>query len=269
MSNDGPHFTVAVLGAGSMGTTLARGLLGAGWPPQLLTLCVRRPEHASALEEEGFSATLDPTAAVSDADLIVLATKPKDISAVVASIQGDLRPDQTVLSVAAGVRIGAIEADLPQNPIVRSMPNTPSALGKGAAGYALGTHADESHEEQVRRVLGTVGIAVRVEESALNAVTAVSGSGPAYVFYLAEAMTAAGVELGLDPDVAADLANHTVFGAGAMLVAQEADAAELRRQVTSPGGTTAAAIEVMQAADLEGLIDQALRAARDRADEMG
>ena len=257
-----------------MGSILARGLVAAGWSPAEIALCVRRPEHASELGGEGFRATVDPTEAVDGADLVVLATKPKDISAMIESVRDAISANQTVLSVAAGVQISTIEDALPGISVIRAMPNTPASLRKAATGYALGSLAGHQHEQLVKHALSSVGLAIRVEESMLNAVTAVSGSGPAYVFYLAEAMAAAGVELGLEPGIATQLANQTVLGAGAMLTGEGlagegVDPATLREHVTSPGGTTAAAIEVLENNDFKQLVADALRAARDRARRIG
>ncbi len=261
--------TAAIIGAGSMGTIIADGLQRAGWTSDSVTLCARRPERAEELARAGYRATTNASDAAAGADLIVLATKPKDIPAVLESIQATVRAGQTVLSVAAGVTIATIEAALPGAAVVRAMPNTPAALGRGATGFAMGRHTTDSDEELVRSVLGAIGICVEVPEGDLDAVTALSGSGPAYVFRLAEAMQEAGVALGLDPEVATTLASHTVAGAGDMLVWRPEGAAELRKQVTSPGGTTAAALDVLESGGLVDLIREAMTAARHRATELG
>ncbi len=252
-----------------MGTMIADGLVRSGWSRDSLVMCARRPERVEELTAFGYSATTDPIAAIADADIIVLSTKPKDIGALLSAIRDHITAEQIVLSVAAGIEIATMEAALPNNPLFRAMPNTPAGLGKGATGFAAGSLATRSDIETVRRVLETVGIAVQVTEDQLNAVTALSGSGPAYVFLLAEAHQSAGRALGLDDDVATTLSAHTIAGAGAMLVEGIADAQALRQQVTSPGGTTAAAVDVMLDASFLEIIEQALVAARDRAAELG
>lgn len=252
-----------------MGTMIANGLVRSGWSRDSLVMCARRPARVEELIALGYSATTDPIAAIADADIIILSTKPKDLGAVLVGIRDHVAKRQIVLSVAAGIEIATMEAALPDNPLFRAMPNTPASLRKGATGFAAGSLATRSDIETVRRVLETVGIAVQVPEDQLNAVTALSGSGPAYIFLLAEALQSAGRALGLDDDVASTLTAHTIAGAGAMLVAGLADAHTLRQQVTSPGGTTAAAVDVMLDAGFPDIIERALVAARERAVELG
>ncbi len=252
-----------------MGAMIANGLVRSGWAQDSLVLCARRQDRIDELAALGFPATIDPLAAIDGAAIIVLATKPKDIRAVLDTIGDHVSKSQIVLSVAAGVEIATLEDALPRNPVIRAMPNTPAALGKGATGFAAGSHASEADIEMVRSVLGSVGIVVQVTEDQLNAVTALSGSGPAYVFLLAEALQSAGTALGLEAAAATELAHHTIAGAGAMLVERMADASALRDQVTSPGGTTAAALEVLSDAGFVHIIEAALTAARDRAAELG
>ncbi|NND14596.1 MAG: pyrroline-5-carboxylate reductase [Acidimicrobiia bacterium] len=259
----------AILGAGAMGTMIADGLVRSGWSRDSLVMCARRPARIEELIALGYVATTDPVAAIADADIVILSTKPKDVGAVLGAIRDHITNRQVVLSVAAGIEIATLEAALPDNPLFRAMPNTPAGLGRGATGFAVGPRATGSDIEAVRRVLESVGLAVQVTEDQLNAVTALSGSGPAYVFLLAEALQSAGHALGLAHDVATDLSAHTIAGAGAMLVAGMADAATLRQQVTSPGGTTAAAVDVMLDAGFLDIIERALTAARDRAVELG
>ena len=210
---------------------------------------------------------------------IVVAVKPDIVEAACRAIAG--RSDEStgtrsdalplVVSVAAGVRLDALAHWLaPGTPIVRCMPNTPSLLGLGAIGLHANERCDESHLGRAESLLAAAGMTVRVaEERLLDAVTALSGSGPAYVFALTEHMVAAGSELGLDPDVARELAIETVFGAASMAQAREVEPGELRRRVTSKGGTTAAALAAFDDAGLADIVLRAMRAAHDRAVELG
>jgi pyrroline-5-carboxylate reductase len=174
-----------------------------------------------------------------------------------------------VISLAAGVRLSALEAGLPRAAVVRAMPNTPALVDLGITAISPGATCSPHQAEYVERLLSAVGPVVRVPEELQDAVTATSGSGPAYVFALVEAMVAGAVDLGIDPAVAHQLVTQTVLGAATMASRPGADPAALRVQVTSPGGTTAAALGVFQAGDLGGLVAQAMRAARDRGRELG
>lgn len=261
--------TVAVIGAGSMGEAIVRGLLGAGWPPQAVSAADTDPAKLAALAELGVVVTEDAAAAVAGREVVAVVVKPNHVEDVLERLAGAIDRHQVVVSVAAGIPISTYEARLPGVPVVRSMPNTPALLGAGAAAIAAGSRADDTHLAKAAAVLGAVGVVVEVPESQIDAVTAVSGSGPAYVFLLAESMLAAARRLGLDPDVATTLVNATVHGAGRMLAETGTDAATLRRRVTSPGGTTAAALAVFEDAGFARLVDQAVAAAAHRSRELG
>ena len=211
----------------------------------------------------------DNAEAIHGVDVIVLAVKPQAMKAVCESLRPSLQPHQLVVSIAAGITCASMTNWLGAQPIVRCMPNTPALLRQGVSGlYATG-EVTAQQRDQAQELLSAVGIAVWLEqEQQLDAVTAVSGSGPAYFFLLIEAMTAAGVKLGLPHDVAEQLAEQTALGAAKMAVGSEVDAAELRRRVTSPGGTTQAAIESFQAGGFEALVETALGAAAHRSAEM-
>lgn len=253
-----------------MGTALTRGLLGNGWQPEDLTLAEVVAERAAQVRAElGCRCLADPAEAVEGAEAIVVAVKPQDIETLLEQVAGAIDTGQVVITLAAGVRIKTLEDVLSDTPVVRVMPNTPALLGKGIAGLAGGTHAGTSHMALARMVMEAVGQVVELEESDLDAVTAVSGSGPAYVFALAEAMTEAALQQGLSADVAAELVNYTVLGAGEMLVRTGQSAGHLRRQVASPGGTTAAALEVMEQGGFSDLMVAALEAAYHRSIELG
>jgi len=263
---------IAILGCGKIGEALLAGLLSTGWrTPDELVVTVRRDARAAELRERhGVDATTSNTEAVRGASVIVIAVKPQDFDGLLGEIGGILSPDQTVLSIAAAVPTSAIEERITAGvPVLRAMPNTPATVHEGVAGLCAGAHAGDEHLAIAEDVLTHVGRVVRVPERYMDAVTAVSGSGPAYVFLLAEAMARAGAEAGLPADLAARLARATVAGAGELLHRSPIDAATLRQNVTSPGGTTAAALELLMAREgLEPLMTKAIAAATRRSREL-
>ena len=262
--------TIAVLGAGAMGSALARGLLGNGWRPEDLILAEVVPERAAQVRAElGCQCVSDPAEAVRGREAVVVAVKPQDIGTLLEQVSGTISAGQLVITLAAGVRIATLESALGDTPVVRVMPNTPALLGKGIAGLAGGSHAGPHHMAMARMVMEAVGEVVELKEADLDAVTAVSGTGPAYVFALAESMMEAALKLGLGAEVAAELVNHTILGAGEMLVRTGQSAAHLRRQVASPGGTTEAALAVMVEGGFSDLMVRALVAAHRRSVELG
>ena len=199
-----------------------------------------------------------------------MSVKPVDVAAVLDSVRDVLAPDAVVVSIAAGLSTSFLAAQLsPGQPIVRVMPNTPAFVGAGMSVLSAGSSATEAHLDRAERLLSTVGRVRRVDEPLQDAVTAVSGSGPAYFFYVVEAMADAGVALGLDRELATELAVETAYGAGLLLHETGVDPAQLRRNVTSPGGTTAAAIASFDERDVPGHVLAAMRACRDRSVEMG
>lgn len=259
---------VAVIGTGAMGGAILSGLVDAGWDPGLLTaidLSEERREHFASL---GCATRKSPTQ-LGPVDIIVIATKPQHVDGAVEAIAESGFGGGLVVSVAAGVSTAAIERRLGATPVIRCMPNTPALVGKGMSALAPGAYAEDHHVALASQVLGAVGEVVTVAESDIDAITAVSGSGPAYVFFLAEAMEEAGVELGLDPSVARTIVAQTVLGAGVLLSQSSETAATLRENVTSPGGTTAAALAVMRSREFEDMMRRALRAAADRSRELG
>ncbi|HLU52887.1 MAG TPA: pyrroline-5-carboxylate reductase [Acidimicrobiia bacterium] len=262
--------TVAILGAGAMGEALLRGLRAAGWSPDEITVAARRPERAAAVHAAtGQPVLLDPTEAVAGRAVVVVATKPRDVVALLDQVDKAIHPPQTVLSVAAGVPIRLFEERLPGVAVIRAMPNTPALVGEGVTGIAAGTHADDDAIEAASTVLGAVGVVRRMEEANLDAVTAVSGTGPAYVFLLAEALTEAAIREGIPRDVAEVLVHQTVRGAGHLLTETGLGPSELRGQVTSPGGTTAAAMHVLEERGFRALVEDAVQAAAERARQLG
>ena len=202
-------------------------------------------------------------------DVVVVAVKPQDIHSALTQLADVLASDQVLVALVAGVPIRVYERVLGAIPVIRTMPNTPALVGEGITACALGTHATAAHMAAARTVLSAVGRVEEVDEPLLDAVTAVSGSGPAYAYLLAEAMVAEGIRQGLDPDMALRLAARTIKGAGVLMEVSDEEPAELRRKVTSPGGTTAAALAVMERGGFTPLIGEAVAAATERSRQLG
>jgi pyrroline-5-carboxylate reductase len=254
--------TVAVVGVGKLGEALVAGLVRSG----RTVVGSERFEERAAFIAGAYGIAMVASEEV-DAEVVVLAVKPPDVRATASSLV--LRPGALVVSVAAGVPTAAVEACLPPGtPVVRVMPNTPAFVGEGMSALSPGASATEAHLDLVEELLSTVGRVVRVPEAQQDAVTAVSGSGPAYFFAVVEAMAAAGEQLGLPAETALALARQTLVGAGKLLGESPSSPAELRQAVTSPGGTTAAALASLEASDLPGAFLTALTAARDRSVEL-
>lgn len=234
---------IAILGAGVMGETLLSAILRSGHPASDTVISEKREERAAELRE-AYGVTVTGNAeAVAEADIVLVVVKPQDVPALLDEVAGSLRQQATVVSLAAGITIATIEGALPDGvAVIRAMPNTPALVGEGMFGISPGTSCSAERVDEVVRLLESGGKVVVVDEAQQDAVTAVSGSGPAYVFYLAEAMIAGGVEAGLDEDSARTLTAQTLVGAAKLLAESEDTAEELRRRVTSPNGTTHAAI---------------------------
>jgi pyrroline-5-carboxylate reductase len=264
------RITVAIVGVGAIGEALASGLLSAGWASADITLCVRRPERAEELgSQTGCRVTLDPVQALEGRRVVVVAVKPGDVSPLLEAIAGHVMGDQTVLALAAGVTTETYEAKLGAVPVVRAMPNTPALVRQSVTGIAPGRHAGPDHLAAAEDVLGAVGSVRVMDEALLDAVTAVSGTGPAYVFLLAEALTEAAMREGLPRDVAERFVHETIRGAGHLLTDTKKGPVQLRYEVTSPGGTTAAAIHVLEERGFRAVVEDAVRAAALRATELG
>ena len=256
-----------VIGGGKMGEALLVGLVSNGWAAAS-ELHVVEPDRARreaiATAAPGVSVSGEPVA-TTDA---VIAVKPDVVAAVLPALAS--AGVGRALSIAAGVRTGAIEAGLrPGTPVVRAMPNTPALVGQGAAAIAAGSAASSEDLAWARGILEAVGTVAVVCEADLDAVTGLSGSGPAYLFRLAEALRAAGTTQGLDPATADTLTRQTLLGAATLLASSSEDPGRLRENVTSPGGTTAAGLAVMDSADFMGLIDRVVDAATRRSRELG
>jgi pyrroline-5-carboxylate reductase len=262
---------IAVLGTGKMGEALIKGLCSSGsrQPSEIVATDIH-PERLQAIAELcGVATSSSNREAVKDAGLIVIAVKPQDLAALAEEIGDQLTSDQTLLSVAAAVRTVEIERHLPPGiPVVRAMPNTPATVLEAMTGIAPGAHAGEESMTLADEVLSAVGAVVRVHEEALDAVTAVSGSGPAYFALLAEAMIEAGILLGLARDISTKLVVQTMFGTAKLLRDTGIHPVELRENVTSPGGTTIRAIRELERAGVRAAFLNAIQAAMERSREL-
>ncbi len=259
---------LGIVGGGNMGQAIVRGVIDAGvLPAGAVVVADVDVARRRELERLGCRVAADP-AAVLEADEIMLAVKPQSFPDAAAAI-GRLTEPKIVITIMAGLGSRAVRRALgPKARVVRVMPNTPCRVRKGMTAIAIGEGARPGDERLAREIFAALGATVQVNEASMHAMTAVSGSGPAYVFLLAEAMEAAGRAVGIEAPVAALLARRTVIGAAAMLEALDDEPADLRRAVTSPGGTTEAALSVMQDRDLAGIVGVAIAAARDRGVEL-
>ncbi len=254
---------IAILGAGKMGEALLSGLLRAGVKDVVVT--ARRPERADVLRERHGIEVLSNADAVARASTVLVTVKPQDMDALLSSIS--VSPDQLVVSVAAGIPTSFVEKRLGPVPVVRVMSNTPVLVDEAMSAISPGAHATEEHLLRTEELLGHVGRTIRVPESQQDAVTALSGSGPAYFFFLVEAMIDAGILLGLPRAVAADLIVQTALGSALMLREGE-HPVKLREAVTSPAGTTINAIRELERHGVRAALIAAIEAARDRSQEL-
>ncbi len=262
--------TIAFIGAGNMAEALIRGLLAAKEvePEQIIAADVRAERLSFFREMFHIRTAHNNTAAAQAADIILLAVKPQQMGAVLNEIKSNAR-GRLVVSIAAGISTDNIERGLGGKArVVRAMPNTPALVSAGAAALAKGAYATEEDLSVAEAILGAVGITARVEEKLIDAVTALSGSGPAYVFYVAEAMISAGIEAGLSKELAGKLTIQTILGASKLMVESGESAESLRRKVTSPGGTTEAALKVMNDRKLVEILIEAIKAASRRSKEL-
>jgi pyrroline-5-carboxylate reductase len=262
---------IAILGAGRIGEALVRGLLSSGWrQPTEIAATARRAERVAELRERhGVEATLSNRDAAAGAALVVISVKPQDIDALLDEIGELILPEQTVLSIAAAIPTAQIEARLTTGvPVVRAMPNTPSTVHEGIAGLSAGAHAVDAHLDLAEEALSHLGAVVRVPEASLDAITALSGSGPAYFALLAEAMIEAGILLGLSREISTQLVVQTMVGTGTQLRDEKMHPVELREMVTSPGGTTIAAIRELEIAGVRAAFLNAIQAAMVRARQL-
>jgi pyrroline-5-carboxylate reductase len=264
--------TLAFIGGGNMASSLIGGLIENGFPASSIRVADPIEQTRSSLAQRfNVSTFAENEAAIDGADVVILAVKPQQLKSVTQSLAPHWQPDALLISIAAGIRMDAIERWLgqPNASIVRAMPNTPSLVRAGATGLCANAHVTHTQHELAESILRAVGLAIWVsDEQQMDAVTAVSGSGPAYFFLILEAMQAAGVELGLSEKNARLLSLETAFGAAKMALESDESAAVLRQRVTSPGGTTEQALNTFNEGDLKGLFQCALNAAAQRADEL-
>jgi pyrroline-5-carboxylate reductase len=259
---------IAIIGGGRIGEALLSGLLSSGWSDIVVTS--RRDERVAELRERhDVEATTSNPDAVEGAALVVIAVKPQDIDALLAEIGPLVSAEQTVLTIAAAIPTAYIEARIADGvPVVRAMPNSPSTVHEGMAGLAAGAHAGEPQLALAEEALTHLGRVVRVPEAAMDAITAVSGSGPAYFALLAEAMIEAGILLGLSREISTTLVVQTMLGTAKQLRDEKMHPVELRESVTSPGGTTIAAIRELEQAGVRAAFLNAIQAAMTRAREL-
>jgi pyrroline-5-carboxylate reductase len=259
---------VGIIGVGNMGEALLAGLLKAGSQPSEIIFAQRSDERAAYIESK-YGIARKSLEEVAAADVILLCVKPKDIADMCEAIKADLRPGAVLVSVAAGKTIAGMQAIVGnQIGIIRVMPNTPTFIGKGAAGISVAAGVSSERENFVKNFFAASGIVVEVAEELQPAITAISGSGPAYFFAFVEAMVEGGVKLGLSRDDATALAKQTIIGAAGMLAESGKSAQELRENVTSPNGTTFAALKSFENAHLQKIVEDAMKAAADRSREL-
>jgi len=262
---------ISILGVGKIGEALLSGLLRAGWrEPHEISATVRRNERMFELAERyGVHTTLSNAEVVVRSPLVVIAVKPQDIEGLLGEIGDRLVPEQTVLSIAAAISTAFIERRIADGvPVVRAMPNAPASVHEGIAGICAGANAADEHLALAEECLSHLGAVVRLPERYMDAVTAVSGSGPAYFALLAEAMIEAGILLGLSREVSTQLVVQTMLGTGVLLRDEKMHPVELREAVTSPGGTTIRAIHELEQAGVRAAFLNAIQAAMKRSREL-
>lgn len=263
---------IGFIGAGNMAGTIARGLIESGTCPRE---CIRMADPRAARRQEladtlGIAAEEHNAAVVAWADLLVLATKPQVFDRILPEVAESVRPETLIVSIAAGVHVHTIEGFLPPGTrVVRTMPNTPALVGAGATGVAAGTHATADDLRVVEELFASVGITEVLEEGLLDAVTGLSGSGPAFIFVIIEALSDAGVKVGLHRATAQRLAAQTVFGAAKLLQDSGEHPGKLKDMVASPGGTTISGLHTIEAGGLRRTLIDAVEAATERSRELG
>jgi pyrroline-5-carboxylate reductase len=252
-----------------MGETVLSGLLRAGWHPDQIVASHRRPERRQDLTVRYGIQMLENAKAVADAETVLLVVKPQDMSDLLAEISPAIKPGALVVSLAAGVDSAFIESRLPEGvAVVRVMPNTPAQVDEGMAAISPGSHSTQDHLDRVTEILSATGRVITVPERYQDAVTAISGTGPAYLFFVVEAMIEAGVHLGLPRTTATELVVQTMLGSAKLLRETGEHPTVLRERVTSPGGTTTAAVRQLEDHKVRAAFLVAMEAARDRSREL-
>ncbi len=269
VSDHGGSKTVAILGVGVMGSTLLAGLIRSGRAADDLVITGRNVERAGELAGTYGVRLMGNVDAAAGADTLVLVVKPQDMDGLLAEISDHVRPGALVVSLAAGITTGFLEERLPEGTaVVRVMPNTPALVDEGMAAISPGSHCDEGHLNEAEELLRSCGKVLRVPEKHLDAVTAISGSGPAYIFYVVEAMIEAGVLLGMPRATSTELVVQTLYGAATMLKETGQHPTVLREQVSSPGGTTMAALRQLDDHKVRAAFVTAMEAAAKRSKEL-
>lgn len=260
---------LAILGVGVLGETVLSGLLRAGWQPDQIVASHRRLERREELTVRYGIQMLENTKAVADAETVILVVKPQDMRDLLAEISPAIKPGALVVSLAAGVDTAFIESRLPEGvAVVRVMPNTPAQVDEGMAAISPGSHSTQDHLDRVTEILSATGRVITVPERYQDAVTAISGTGPAYLFFVVEAMIEAGVHLGLPRSTATELVVQTMLGSAKLLRETGEHPTVLRERVTSPGGTTTAAVRQLEDHKVRAAFLVAMEAARDRSREL-
>ena len=260
---------IGFIGAGNMAEAIIAGLLKSkgAVPSDILISDVLKPRLDALQKKYGVIPAASNRAAITNSEAIILAVKPKDACFVKETLSV-IRPSSFVISIMAGITTGFFEDGKVKIPVVRVMPNTPALVLSGMAAICKGKYADETHLEKTRKILESVGKVVEVEEKLMDAVTAVSGSGPAYVFLFAEALLEAAEKSGIDKETAKILVANTLQGGAKMILESGEEPSVLRERVTSPGGTTAAALAVFENMKFKEIIGKAVEAAKNRSKEM-
>jgi pyrroline-5-carboxylate reductase len=269
MSTSLTNKCIGFIGVGVMGSSIIKSLLMKSITSDQICIADKSPDKLDQLKSQYQVEVKEIAAIGKGCNVIFLAVKPQDLADVLNELKQTIQPETVVISIAAGKTIKFIEDQLQtNNPVIRAMPNTPAQIGKGISAIAASAKVSSDELKIATELFSTTGEVVVVTEDKIDAVTALSGSGPAYFFYFIEAMVKAGVELGLTDEIASKLAIETISGSAAMLKESNLDAATLRKNVTSPKGTTAAALEVFSNGDLENIILKAMSAAKNRAQEL-
>ena len=262
-------YQVGLIGVGVMGEALISGLISSRFPKAQIVFTEKRAERAREISSKYGAREVDLTELAKTSDVVLLVVKPQDLAQLLASINGNLNKNATLVSFAAGKTTEFISEIVgPDISIIRVMPNTPTLIGLGMAAISLGKSVNPEQAKFISEFLATCGKVISVEENLQDAVTALSGSGPAYFFAFIEEMIKSGISLGLSSDQATTLAIQTMVGSAAMLEQSGKNATTLRENVTSPNGTTAAALKVFSEANLGEIVAKAMTAARDRSQEL-
>ena len=262
---------MTIIGAGAMGTAFARGMIAAGvvGSERLVMVDVDPAKRDAAAGGIGAQVSNNSVEAVSKADVVLIAVKPGVVESVLGDIAKALEPSQLLISIAAGVTLWKIERSLPGNiGAIRAMPNTPCQIGAGAVGFSRGECVTDEQAAIAKSIFDSVGVSFELPERMLDAVTGLSGSGPAYIYLIIEALSDAGVRVGLPRGVALALATHTMLGSARMVMESGEHPAKLKDQVTSPGGTTIAGIDALEKAGLRSALIEAVKAATARSAEL-